>query len=113
MFSGVAGINFNWLCTGREVFPAMLAAIEAAKHSVFLETYIYAPDQLGQQFRDALLRARQRGVEVSLLFDALGSLNMPNSFFDPLRAAGAKVKRFNPLLLSRFGIRDHRKLLAC
>src|SRR5256885_12742268 len=113
MLAGVAGTNFNWLCTGREVFPAMLAAIENAGQSVFLETYTYAPDRLGQEFREALVRARKRGAHVCVLFDALGSDNVPGGFFDALRAAGATVKRFNPVLLSRFGIRDHRKLLVC
>src|SRR4029077_6102683 len=103
----------NWLCTGTEVFAAMLAAIEAAKESVCLEIYIYAADALGQRFRDALIRARQRGVSVRVLFDALGSGNLPNAFFDPLRAAGGEARCFNATLLSRFGIRDHRKLMVC
>ncbi len=91
----------------------MLAAIESARESVRLETYIYAGDSIGQRFRDALIKARRRGARVSVLFDALGSLNLPNSFFDPLRAAGGEARRFNATLLSRFGIRDHRKLLIC
>jgi cardiolipin synthase len=91
----------------------MLAAIEAAKESIRLEIYIYAADALGQRFRDALIKARQRGVRVCLLFDALGSVNLANSFFEPLRAAGGEVRCFNATLLSRFGIRDHRKLLVC
>ncbi len=113
MLAGVAGTNFNWLCTGREVFPAMLAAIDGARESVCLETYTYAPDHLGQQFRAALVNARKRGARVSVLFDALGSLSLPTGFFEPLRAVGGQIRRFNPVWLSRFGIRDHRKLLVC
>jgi cardiolipin synthase len=91
----------------------MLAAIDEARESVCLETYTFAGDQLGQQFRDALLNARRRGAHVSVLFDALGSLTLPNGFFDELRGAGGEIRRFNPVWLSRFGIRDHRKLLVC
>jgi len=105
--------NCNWLATGSEVFAAMLAAIDAAKRSIALEIYIYAADPLGQRFRDALVKAQQRGANVRVLFDALGSLNLPSSFFDPLRAAGGEARRFNATLFSRFGIRDHRKLLVC
>jgi cardiolipin synthase len=105
--------NCNWLCTGHEVFPAMLAAIDAAQQSICLETYIYAPDSLGEKFRTALIRARQRGVPVRVLYDALGSMSLPNSFWEPLRKAGGEVRQFNPLVLNRFGVRDHRKMLIC
>jgi cardiolipin synthase len=105
--------NCNWLCTGHEVFPAMLAAIDGAQGSICLETYIYAADSLGERFRGALIRARQRSVRVQVLYDALGSMSLPGSFWEPLRAAGGEVRQFNPLMLNRFGVRDHRKMLIC
>jgi len=105
--------NCNWLCTGHEVLGAMLAAIDAAQRSVCLETYIYSPDSLGEKFREALIRARDRGARVQVLCDALGSMSLPVSFWDPLRKAGGEVRQFNPLMLNRFGIRDHRKMLVC
>ncbi len=105
--------SLHWLCTGREVFPAMLAAIAAAQQSIQLETYIFAEGKLGRQMLGALLAAAQRGVRVRVLVDAAGSWFLPNNFFDPLLAAGAAVCRFNPLDLWRFGVRDHRKLLIC
>jgi len=91
----------------------MLAAIDAAQGSLCLETYIYSPDSLGEKFRDALVRARQRRVRVRVLYDALGSMSLPGSFWEPLRKAGGEVRQFNPLVLNRFGIRDHRKMLIC
>ncbi len=103
----------QWLCTGREIFPAMLDAIQSARVSVRLETYIYADGKLGRQFLDALVAAVQRGVRVRVLVDAFGSWELPNNFFAPLLAAGAEVHFFNPLRLWRFGVRDHRKLLVC
>src|SRR5215475_3586082 len=112
MPDGLDATNYNWLCTGREVFPAMLEAIGAARETICLETYIYSGDALGVRFRDALVDARRRNVQVRVLFDALGSLGLANSFWDPLRAAGGDVLRFNPRLINRFGIRDHRKMLV-
>jgi cardiolipin synthase len=103
----------QWLCTGREIFPAMLAALGAAQKSIRLETYIYSDGQLGRQFLAALLAAARRGVRVRVLVDAAGSWFLPDDFFQPLVAAGAEVRRFNPLHLWRFGVRDHRKLLVC
>jgi cardiolipin synthase len=113
MLAEVINTSCDWLCNGHDVFPAMLAAIDGAKTSVCLETYIYATGELGERFREALIRARKRGVQVRVLYDALGSLGFPNSFWDSLRAAGGLVRIFNPLLINRFGARDHRKMLVC
>ena len=91
----------------------MLAAIDAAQQSVALETYIFASGNLGERFREALVRARNRGVQVRVLIDALGSVGLADSFWTPLRQAGGQVRWFNPLALNRFGIRNHRKVLVC
>lgn len=104
--------ELKWLCTGEEVFPGMLGAIEAAQKTIQLETYIYSDGRLGRQFRQALLAAVQRGVRVRVLVDALGSWLLPATFFYPLIAAGGEVRRFNPLHPWRFGVRNHRKLLG-
>jgi len=91
----------------------MLASIEAARTSVCLEAYIYAPGSLGERFRDALVRARRRGARVQVLIDALGSFGLPGDFWKPLTEAGGEARWFNPLSLHRLGIRNHRKLLVC
>jgi len=91
----------------------MLDAIDSAQTSVCLETYIYSAGSVGDKFLEAFIRARQRGVRVRVLHDALGSAVLPNSFWDRLRGAGGEVRVFNPLSINRLGIRDHRKLLVC
>jgi len=67
---------WKWLRSGDEAFPALLAALDGAGESIRLETYIFANDLLGLRFRDALLRARERGVVVSVLVDAIGSMGL-------------------------------------
>lgn len=111
--AATAGISRTWLRNGREAFPAMLAAIEAAQHSIRLEKYIFAPDDLGRRFRDALVQAQRRGVQVRVLLDAVGSFALARSFWTPLTSLGGEVRFFNPIALNRFGIRNHRKLLVC
>lgn len=91
----------------------MLDAIGQARQSVELEIYIYANDEIGRRFLDALTQAAGRGVQVRVLADAYGSLLLSKSFFEPLIRAGGEVRFFNPLRFSRFGVRDHRKLLIC
>jgi cardiolipin synthase len=109
----VVAAEWTWLSAGRAIFPAMLAAIDAAQGSVCLEIYTYSADALGERFLEALVRARQRGARVRVLVDALGSIGLPAAFWRPLRAAGGEVRVFKPLALDRVGIRNHRKLLVC
>jgi cardiolipin synthase len=113
MIAGAAGANCDWLCTGQEIFPAMLAAIDATRTSVCLEAYIYSPASIGMRFREALLRACSRHVRVQVLIDALGSFGLTTDFWKPLTEAGAAIRWFNPLSLNRLGFRNHRKLLVC
>lgn len=103
----------QWLRNGDEAFPAMLAAITAARTSVRLEVYIFADDDLGRKFLAALVQVQQRGVTVKVLVDGIGSHSLPEDFFAPLVKAGGAARIFNPIALKRFGIRNHRKLLVC
>ncbi len=105
---------------GDDAFAAMLAAMEKAQKRVWLETYIYEPDRLGHKVLDALVAARQRGADVVLIVDDIGSGTAPEKFFAPLREAGGEVLRFNPARLFRRPrggrvtsrlTRDHRKIL--
>jgi cardiolipin synthase A/B len=104
---------YNWLCTGNDVFPAMLDAIRSAQRSIRLETYIYSADEVGDRFRTALIEACERGITVRVMVDSLGSQKLPSNYWDPLIAAGGEARWFNPSRLKRFGYRDHRKLLVC
>lgn len=108
-----SGCGWKWLRTGDEAFAVLLAAIDEARRSVCLEMYIYSAAGPGLSVRDALTRAAQRGVCVRVLVDALGSFDLRDEFWTPLRAAGGAVRVFNPISLNRLGIRDHRKLLVC
>lgn len=91
----------------------MLAAIDAARESIRLETYIFSDGAIGRRMQAALLGARHRGVTVHVLVDAFGSIDLPDAFWVPLRQAGASVRWFNALSLRRWTYRDHRKLLVC
>ncbi|MDE3066178.1 MAG: phosphatidylserine/phosphatidylglycerophosphate/cardiolipin synthase family protein [Verrucomicrobiota bacterium] len=104
---------YHWLRGGDAAFPAMLAAIDVATQSVCLEIYTFEECPLGRAFRSALKNACARGARVRVLVDALGSLFLPDDFWEPLRRAGGEVRWFNPMTLRRATIRNHRKLLVC
>ena len=110
------GNRLELLTTGRAGLHAMLAAVERAERRVHLETYILRADDIGREFLAALTERAARGVEVRLLYDAVGSFGLDEAALEPLRAAGGDAIAFNPLsrLWARFAPRrrDHRKILV-
>ena len=103
----------SWLTAGTSAFADQLAAITAARHTIRLESYIFADDDLGRRFRDAAVAAARRGVRVRILVDAWGSFATPDAFWEPIRVAGGQVRLFNPLSRNPVAYRNHRKLLIC
>jgi cardiolipin synthase len=100
---------------GEQCMHALEEAIVAAKHHVHMEYYIWEPDNVGTHFRDILAAAALRGVEVRVLYDDLGSPNMDNQFWVPLRQAGGAVMAFNPMRFRLWrwhlgNFRTHRKI---
>ena len=106
-------VAWTWFSTGDGAFSAMLDAIADARATVRLEMYIFEASEIGIRFRDRLASAALRGATVRVLIDGFGSSALPADFWDPLREGGGQIRVFNPLRVSRFGIRNHRKLLVC
>lgn len=103
------------LAGGEAAYPAMLEAIENARHEILLSTFIFAPDGIGKQFVAALAAARERGVDVRLLVDDVGRRYQLPTIARALRRAGVPVAWFMPLRLLppslSLNLRNHRKLL--
>lgn len=104
---------FKLLTTVDEALETCLALINAARETIRFEFYIYRDSEIGQRFLDALVRAAQRGVNVRVMIDSLGSVSLAEKFFDPLKEAGGQFRWFNPLKLKRLGFRNHRKCIVC
>ncbi|MFY9315773.1 MAG: phospholipase D-like domain-containing protein, partial [Burkholderiales bacterium] len=92
----VAGNRLALLRSGEQYFPALAAAIDAARTEIFLETYIYADDETGSLIADALARAAARGVATRLLIDGYGARDFAPRFRAALESAGAEVLVFRP-----------------
>ena len=108
-----ASPTFRLLRTGGEGLRLMLEAIQSARQSLRLETYIYDTSAVGERFREALVQACGRGVRVQVMIDAFGSVNLSTSFWNSLKKAGGLFAWFNPITLRRWSYRDHRKMLIC
>jgi len=110
------GNRIQALVNGDEAFPAMLAAIEQARTSVSLATYIFDNDRIGNQFVAALGRAVARGVQVRVLVDDAGARYSWPSIVGKLKHAHVPVARFLPTLapwrLTTMNLHNHRKLLV-
>ncbi len=101
---------------GDQLFEAMLAAIGGAQKQLWMATYIFADDEVGRCFANALAERARAGVEVRLQVDSFGSLFQFYRTLGPLlEKSGVKVHHFHrwhwrePL---RYNRRDHRKLLV-
>lgn len=113
------GNSVELLKDGTETFPAMFAAIRAAKRSLYLEYYIFEDVECeGVHLSDLLLERRAAGVEIAVIYDSVGSSDTPAELFEKLRLADVRLLAFNPInpLKKRFrwsiNDRDHRKLLV-
>lgn len=103
----VAGNQLRLLRNGTEFFPQLCAGIDAATHSVYMETYIFAADETGRRVADALQRAAARGLEVHVLLDGYGSAQLPKHWISGLRAAKVEVQWYRPDI-SPFTLRRNR-----
>ncbi|MFY9478407.1 MAG: phospholipase D-like domain-containing protein [Aquabacterium sp.] len=114
----VADNDVHLLVDGPDTFAAMFKSLEAAKRSIWLESYIIEDAEVALRLRDLLIRKRSKGVSVHVIYDAVGSIGTSREFFQSLRDAGVHTCAFNPINpLTRPGYwsinhRDHRKILA-
>ncbi|SNB47674.1 cardiolipin synthetase 2 [Geobacter sp. DSM 9736] len=107
------GSHITPLHNGEGAYPLMVAAIDAARHSVHLSTYIFDGDATGSKFIDALRRAAERGVEVRVIVDSLGEKYSRPTARKLLKGTKVKVGRFLPLRHGGYlNLRNHRKILV-
>ena len=114
----MVGNKVTLLQDGPATFQAIFAAIGKAKDHINVESFIIDDDEVGQKFADLLIERQGQGVQVNLLYDSVGALKTPKTFFDRLTEAGVQVLEFNPvnpLAVKKpwtLSHRDHRKLLV-
>lgn len=112
----LTGNRVDPLINGEKAYRAMLAAIDEAKISISLSTYIFDNDVIGKKFRTALKNAVIRGIDVRVLIDDVGARYSFPSIIGGLVKDGIRVSRFMKTLLPwRFrylNLRNHRKIMV-
>ena len=91
------GNSLGLLEGGDALFPRMQAAIEAARHEVWLATYIFEVDRATEPLIAALCQAAQRGVRVHVVVDGFGTLAHLHLLRAVLQPAGVKLEVYRPL----------------
>jgi cardiolipin synthase len=111
----LSGHRLRLLVNGAASFEAMFAAIAGAEHYVLVQFFIIHDDELGQRLQGALLERAAAGVSVHVLYDGVGSHDLPPTYGAVLRAGGVHIHRFaTRRWRNRFQLnfRNHRKVVV-
>jgi cardiolipin synthase A/B len=100
---------------GDAFYPAMIEAIRSATRTVNMECYIFRPGKVADEFIEALADRARKGLLVTIVIDAIGSLRFWGKPLRRLRQAGCRVYSYQRLRwysLARINNRTHRELLV-
>jgi cardiolipin synthase A/B len=100
---------------GDESAAALFATIEEARSRLDVCTYILGDDAFGRKTAQRLIARARDGVEVRLLLDGVGAIQLPKTCFATLRAGGVQTAVFSPLFARHTqgprNLRNHRKMV--
>ncbi len=107
--------TFQLLEGSKELFPAMVASINNAKHSVQMETYIFDLTGSGTSIASALEEAAKRDVRVHVMVDGFGTPTLPDEWVQRFKTAGVQLIIYEPIVTLGIFLpsqwrRLHRKL---
>jgi cardiolipin synthase A/B len=110
-----AAHDMRLLRSGVALFAALIEAVDRAQHEVLLETYIFDFAGAGSDVAHALARAGQRGVQVCVVVDGVGTGTLPTEWAQRFAQAGVQCRVYSPLAGAGFWLpsrwrRLHRKL---
>lgn len=109
------GHRVRLLVDGDATFEAIFAAIAEARHTLLVQFFIFHDDGLGRRMQQALLERAAAGVRVCVLYDGVGSHDLPRRYVETLRAGGVAIHPFaTNRLRNRFQLnfRNHRKIVV-
>lgn len=109
------GHHLRLLIDGEATFAAILDAIARAEHYVLVQFFIFHDDGLGRRMQRALLERAAAGITVCVLYDGVGSHDLPRQYVDVLRAGGVAVHPFATRSWTnrlQINFRNHRKIVV-
>ena len=110
------GNDVDILTDGNVKFEALLEDLRNARQFIHIQYYIIRNDVLFHRLEEVLYEKAREGVEVRVLFDAMGCRGVSHSYWNKLRKKGIMVTEFFPALLKRLHLRinyrNHRKIVV-
>ncbi|MEI7687262.1 MAG: cardiolipin synthase [Planctomycetota bacterium] len=110
------GNHVDFFDHGPPAIEAMIEAIRAARHHIHLEFFIFHPDAIGRRVVDELTAKARAGVQVRLLYDAIGTRGLSYRVLKDFHDAGGQSSAFLSISLWRrrfqINMRNHRKILV-
>jgi cardiolipin synthase A/B len=109
-------IRFELLDDSKRAYERFLSCARNAKKSIYVSVYIFKYDDVGEAILKELTQKAKEGVEIKLLLDSLGSIELyfTQRRFKALKKAGARVEFFMPIFKMPFrnyvNLRNHRKI---
>lgn len=101
---------------GREKFNSLMRDLENARHTIYLQYYIFQDDVTGSAVAEILKRKAREGVVVKVIYDHVGSFSSSRRFFRDMKNAGVDTHPFFrvtfPQLANRINWRNHRKIVV-
>jgi len=108
--------RIRMLHNGSNAFSALIAALQRATRSIHMEYYIFRDDRIGRTFAEILIRKARAGVDVRIIYDAVGSRGLSRRTLRRLHEAGVRAAPFQPLrfpwFTPRATRRNHRKIVV-
>jgi cardiolipin synthase len=103
-----AGNQVEVMLNGDGTYPRLWEDLRSAQRSITLQLYYGAPGRMADTLGQILRERAKAGVRVFVLYDAFGTVDMPASQRDELRAAGIVVEPFRPIRLSTLHLAQNR-----
>ncbi len=100
---------------GISFFDDLITEIQAARHHIHINLYIFEDDALGKRISEALIAKSRQGIQVRIVYDDVGCWRVNSRFFEQMKEAGIEVCSFLPVRFPQFtrkmNHRNHRKLI--
>lgn len=106
-----AGNDVEMFLSGQEKYKRLFADLQRAEKSIHIIYFSIHNDETGRELARILSQKAKEGVEVRLMYDGIGCLMTPRSFFKGLAKAGVRVQKIRPFLLD-INYRNHRKIVV-
>ena len=104
------------LHNGDNALASLIESLREATTSIHMEYYIFLDDRVGRSISEVLMDKARQGVEVRVIYDAIGSWSFRKRYIRQMRSAGVEVVAFKPLRFPfiSFGMnrRNHRKIVV-